>query len=317
VEYVRLDDDLFAVVVDATVVVLRELGSVATVERDLDALRYGLRRLAYRVGSEESLDAAAALVRGKARRLDAQLVQPLMGQIADAPLVIAPTGALHAMPWSVLPSLVGRPVSVAPSAALWQRAAAGASDIPGRCVLASGPRLPYAAAEVASLARQYRHATRFSGRRAQVAAVTSALDGAETVHLAAHGHFREDNPLFSSIELADGPLTVYDLERLNRAPRHVVLSTCDSGLPLVRPGDEVLGLAAALLSLGTTSLVATVVPVPDDMPPPHASFPPSPPPGNDARRRPGAGAAGTGRERVCDRPRPSDRICVLRSRMNK
>ncbi|MFC4946127.1 CHAT domain-containing protein [Pseudonocardia sp. GCM10023141] len=55
------------------------------------------------------------------------------------------------------------------------------------------------------------------------------------------------------------------MERLQRAPRHVVLSACESGLPDVRPGDEQLGLAAALLAMGTTSLVATVLPVPDEL----------------------------------------------------
>ena len=44
----------------------------------------------------------------------------------------------------------------------------------------------------------------------------------------------------------------------------VVLSACESGLPAVHPGDELLGLAAALLAMGAKSLVATVVPVLDD-----------------------------------------------------
>ena len=130
-------------------------------------------------------------------------------------------------------------------------------------MLAAGPGLPFAATEVAALSRRYRDAARFTGRRATVEAVMDALDGAGFAHIAAHGHFRADNPLFSSIQLADGQLTVYDLERLRRPPRHVVLSACDSGLPTVHPGDELLGLAAALLALGTRTLIATVVPVPD------------------------------------------------------
>ena len=56
----------------------------------------------------------------------------------------------------------------------------------------------------------------------------AAIDGAWLVHVAAHGTFRSDSPLFSAIELDDGPLTVYDLERLKRAPYRVILSSCNS-----------------------------------------------------------------------------------------
>ena len=56
-----------------------------------------------------------------------------------------------------------------------------------------------------------------------------AMDGAALVHVAAHGRFRADNPMFSALELDDGPLTVHDFERLRRAPHRFVLSACDSG----------------------------------------------------------------------------------------
>jgi len=90
------------------------------------------------------------------------------------------------------------------------------------------------------------------------------MDAAELVHIAAHGRFRADNPQFSAIELADGPLTVYDLERVRRGPRRLVLSACDSGLSAVHAGDELMGLAGAIFSLGTSTLIASVVPVADD-----------------------------------------------------
>ena len=69
--------------------------------------------------------------------------------------------------------------------------------------------------------------------------------------------------MFSSLQLADGQLTVFNLERLKATPRLLVLSACESGLSDVRPGDELLGLSAAVLSLGTTNLMASVVAVPD------------------------------------------------------
>ena len=96
-----------------------------------------------------------------------------------------------------------------------------------------------------------------------MAAVLAALEGASIAHVAAHASFRADNGLWSSLELADGVLTVYELEQLRRPPEVVVLSACQSGLSAVRPGDEVMGLVAALLTLGAKSVVASVVPVED------------------------------------------------------
>jgi CHAT domain-containing protein len=83
------------------------------------------------------------------------------------------------------------------------------------------------------------------------------------VHLAAHGTVRADNPLFSSLLLADGPFTVYELERLAVMPHHVVLAACDAGQSHVVGGGEVLGFGAALMGGGTARLVAPVVSVPD------------------------------------------------------
>ena len=91
----------------------------------------------------------------------------------------------------------------------------------------------------------------------------AAMDGAWLVHMAAHGTFRADSPLFSAIELDDGPLTVYDLERLKRAPYHVVLSSCSSAVGMAVGADELLGLVSALISLGSAGVVASVVPVND------------------------------------------------------
>jgi CHAT domain-containing protein len=105
--------------------------------------------------------------------------------------------------------------------------------------------------------------TALQGSSATVQAITSALHRADLVHLAAHGRVRADNPLFSSLRLADGPLTVFDLERLDRVAPMVVLAACDSGRPVVCTGDELLGFSATLLSLGTHQLIASVVPVPD------------------------------------------------------
>jgi CHAT domain-containing protein len=44
----------------------------------------------------------------------------------------------------------------------------------------------------------------------------------------------------------------------------VVLSACDVGRAVVRPGDEILGFTAALLHLGTTTVISSVSRVDDE-----------------------------------------------------
>ena len=102
------------------------------------------------------------------------------------------------------------------------------------------------------------------GRNATVDAALAGLDGATLAHVAAHGHFREDSPLFSSLEMADGSLSVYELERLRRAPYRLVLSACESGVLAPVGADELLGLASALFSMGTAGLVCSIAEVNDD-----------------------------------------------------
>jgi CHAT domain-containing protein len=63
--------------------------------------------------------------------------------------------------------------------------------------------------------------------------------------------------------MVDGPMTVYDLSALSRPPGLLVLSACDSGLSAVHPGDELQGLCAALLGLGSSAVVASLGPVDD------------------------------------------------------
>jgi CHAT domain-containing protein len=91
-----------------------------------------------------------------------------------------------------------------------------------------------------------------------------SLDGVPLAHLAAHGHHDRENVLFSRLDLADGPLMAYDIQQLAAAPRHVVLSSCDVGRTVVRPGEEILGFTAALLYVGTTTVISSVNRVADD-----------------------------------------------------
>ena len=128
-------------------------------------------------------------------------------------------------------------------------AALGPRRRPGARVRRSGGAGPCAAAPRRRTARR---------RRCHPGRGLEALDGADLAHLATHGRFRADSPLFSALDLADGPLTVHDLERLRTAPYRVVLSACESGVLAPVGAQELLGLAAALFSIGTAGLVSSV-----------------------------------------------------------
>ncbi len=83
------------------------------------------------------------------------------------------------------------------------------------------------------------------------------------MHIAAHGTFRSDDPMLSSLQLADGNLTVYDLEHLRRVPSTVVLSACSAGAVATPGGSEVMGTVAVLLDRGVVDVVAPVTVFPD------------------------------------------------------
>jgi CHAT domain-containing protein len=251
------------------------------IRAELSHLRFALRRLSYR--GEGSMLAAGAQQRLElaAERLDLLILEPMMSMLGTRPIVLVPTAELHSAPWSLLDRLRGLPVSVAPSAGIWLKAVArqtvrrkarpavpaggdpDAFEPDGTVVLVAGPDLPGALEEITSLGSMYPGSVVLSGTEARAAVVAESLEGAAVAHIAAHATFRADNGLWSALHLADGPLTVYELESLQRPPRLVVLSACQSGLSTVRPGDELMGLVAALLALGSEAVIASVVPVDD------------------------------------------------------
>jgi tetratricopeptide (TPR) repeat protein len=209
-------------------------------------------------------------VRRQTEVLRGEVVAPLLPEMGDAGAVIVPTGPLAGVPWSMIPGLRGRPVTVAPSASSWLaawRSAKPGTAKPGtaaRPLLIAGPDLNHAIPEVTELAGIYPGSKPLTGRDATVGKTLQALDGVDLAHLAAHGHHDRDNVLFSRLDLADGPLMAYDIQRLTTAPKHVVLSACDVGRTVVRPGDEILGFTAALLHTGTPTVISSVTRVADE-----------------------------------------------------
>lgn len=266
VEMVELDGELHVIVVVAGQVRHHVAGLAEDAAREVQLARFSLHRLARptpgRAGELLTRSAAAGLA-PTGQRLQELLLGPGANDLGDGEVVVVPPGRLHAVPWGLLPALRERVVGVAPSAAVWLQGRERRPPRNGGVVLAHGPDLGTGGAEVSELARLWGSAQVLGAGSATAEAVLAAMDGAALAHLAAHGDFRTDNPMFSALRMDDGPLTVHDLGRLRRAPYRVVLSACESGLGTPTGADELLGLATALIPLGTAGLLASVVPVND------------------------------------------------------
>ncbi len=263
VHYAVVGGRVWASVLTGRRTTLHDLTTVAALASPLESVAFGLRRLVTGFGTDAGRARAGELARGAARELDALLLAPLRRDVGDATLVVCPSGALTTVPWSLLDSCHGRAVSVAPSATVWCRASDLASAA-GRGVLAvAGPGLPGARLEAEQVAAVRSDATVLVGDAATGEAVLRCAEPVGTLHVAAHGRLRVDNPLFSSLELADGPLTGYDLEGLSHVPGTVVLSACSSGAGRTLVADETLGLAWTFLGVGAAHVVAPLIPIPD------------------------------------------------------
>jgi tetratricopeptide (TPR) repeat protein len=262
VEFAAIDDRVLAVVVEPGRPRLIETGSLSAVHRETDALFFALRRLLR--GGRFTASARTAAQDALAT-LSSQLIGPL-DVPPEAPLVVVPSGPLLRVPWSPLRD---GPLTVAPSATLWARSRRGVAtasrgrDARPRVALVAGPGLPGAVEEVSVLRAIYPTAQTLLPPGSTVEATVGLVRQADLAHLACHGRLRSDSPLFSALELSDGPLTLHEMFARGVAPHRMVLAACHSGVERQYEGDEVLGFVSALMARGTAAVVASVVSVPD------------------------------------------------------
>ncbi|MBB2891768.1 CHAT domain-containing protein [Flexivirga oryzae] len=242
---------------------VRRLGDTRVAKGLAERLEADLR---VRAHTEPGGALGAAIDRGVARtleRLDTLLLPGDLEPRTDSVLIV-PTPELGSLPWSMLPSLSERSVVMVPSVSRWcsirdQETRAGSA------AFFLGPRIAHGPAEIEQVERVWRATglavTGHPG--ATTVDLLEAFRSNDLVHVAAHGVHAQQSPLFSRLELQDGPLFAHELTGVGRMPQHVVLSACDLGRSRIGPGDEPLGLAAALLGLGVRSVVAAAGPVND------------------------------------------------------
>jgi tetratricopeptide (TPR) repeat protein len=262
VMFVQANGRSWAVVIGARLR-LHDLGSAVPAAEGVRRVRADLDVLAQPRLPGGIRGAVRSSLRRSLAGLDAALIAPL--GLAGEALAIVSTGDLGQLPWASLPSLRGVSLVVAPSATKWlastEQRAVARTDV----AAIAGPDLARGAEEAEAVGSAWPGSTVSTGSAATRAEFATAVSRAHVLHVAAHGVHQPENPLFSSLRMADGPIFAHELDQTALAPEHVVLSACEVGLATVRPGDEALGLASVLLNLGTRSVIAGVARVADDV----------------------------------------------------
>lgn len=205
-------------------------------------------------------------------RLGDKLLAPIWERLAGVKsLNIIPHGPLHALPFQALRQN-GRyliemyAVSYAPSAAVlnycWNKSSthSQAGPFDGVPLLVGLPdeRATQVSQEIQALAALIDGSNVLLGEDATLERVKMAAPNCGLLHLAAHGLFRPEAPLLSSIHLADQWMAVQDVYDLDLKAALVTLSACETGLGHDEGGDEMVGLVRGFLHAGASSLLVSL-----------------------------------------------------------
>jgi hypothetical protein len=272
VEYYQARGQIYGCVVGRDRLDVVPLGPLTEVRSLLRLLQFQLSK--FRLGPdytgalEGHLHAAT---QAHLRSLHGALIAPLRHLLRGEHLVIVAHDVLHALPFHAL--LDGErylsdefTVIYAPSSSVYRlcrtkRARAGGGAL---IMGVSDASTPFIVDEVGAVAAVLPNPRVFLGSEATAGQLRTHGVDSRFVHIATHGMFRRDNPMFSSIRLGDGPLCVYDLYDLRLSAELVTLSGCGTGLSVVVGGDEQLGLARGLLYAGARAVLLSLWDAHDD-----------------------------------------------------
>ena len=203
-------------------------------------------------------------------------LEPLLGASSTGEdgtqkITIIPHGLLHRVPFHALfdgeAYLLDRfEISYAPSATVFSLCQKQVPRGSERALILSvtDPLIPHVSDEARAVASHLPGAEVLADGLATMDAIGEKAPGCGILHLACHGMFRGDNPMFSSLKLHDGWLTAADVLRLDLGGALVTLSACESARNRVLAGDEIVGLARGFLGAGAATLVASLWLVQDE-----------------------------------------------------
>jgi CHAT domain-containing protein len=195
---------------------------------------------------------------------------PIEGMLETERVIVVPHGPLHYVPFHALydgkSHLVERyEISYSPSASVLklsrERSAnqshpAGPGTLVALGLTETGT--PSIGAELRALGGLFPDSVMLTEHRATRENLFESAPRARFLHLASHGYFRRDNPMFSFLKLADANLHFYSLLDMRLNAELVTLSACHTGVNRVFPGDELHGLVRGFLYAGAPSVIASL-----------------------------------------------------------
>ncbi len=265
-EYYQARGQIYACVLSRTRLDVVPVAAAAEVRKVWRLLQFQLSK--FELGPEYAGKVGARLHRAThAHLFDLYnaLVAPIRDRLHAGHLVIVPHDLLHYVPFHALFDgtrfLIDQfTISYAPSASVYRLCCTKQRQADGPPLIMGVPdaRAPYIAEEIQAVAKLFPGARVCMGAEATSERLQTCGPASRLVHLATHGHFRRDNPMFSSIRLGDGPLRVVDLYQLRLSAELVTLSGCSTGLNAIVGGDELLGLVRGLLYAGAGAVLLTL-----------------------------------------------------------
>jgi CHAT domain-containing protein len=266
IEYFSTGERVIAAVVTKTKIHILPVSVLSRITHFLQLLRFQLSK--FRMGSEYIRKFEEALLRATDSHLEAlygELLAPLRPLIQGRHLIIVPHGPLHFLPFHALCNAGeylcdAYTVSYAPSAKVFslcqEKPASSSKD--SLIFGIADDRAPHILQEVEAVTSLLPHATLRVGEQATAYALRDGGANSGLLHIATHGIYRQDNPMFSGIRLGDGYLNLYDLYQMKLSARLVTLSGCATGMNFVAAGDELLGLQRGLFCAGATTLLLSL-----------------------------------------------------------
>lgn len=266
IEYFAVNDQFVAAILTRQRVKIVPLTPVARATNLAGLLRFQLAKFALGADYVRTFqDALLRATRSHLEELYRELVAPLLEHVEAAHLIFVPHGVLHSVPLHALfdgeKYLMDRfTISYAPSAGVYALCHRRESHAKRGALVLGVPdaRAPLIENEVRDVASALQDSKLVIGAEPAGEAVRAEAANYRLLHIATHGTFRQDSPMFSGIRLGSAYLNLYDLYQLKFDAELVTLSGCATGLNVVSAGDELLGLARGLLYAGAQSLFLTL-----------------------------------------------------------